>query len=223
MTWAKLDDSTTDDPGLLTLSRTVRLVHIEAIVWSCRHLTDGHIPRHALRRLTDEPDAEAAAAELVTAGIWAETATGWQIVNFLEDQMSRVEVDGTRALAQKRTKRWRLHSQGEHRLCLPGNCRYASRDASGDGVSDTPRPSLPPVPPRDREGIGMDSGDGNGPDGPAVPDREEQICSLLHLFDDVHTNDTGRHSVRRSLQLMKVDAEEVPLGLRPIFEEAMSV
>ena len=55
MTWAKLTDTFNDDPVLLGLPRGVRLLHVEAIVWCCKHETDGRIPRHVLTRITDEP------------------------------------------------------------------------------------------------------------------------------------------------------------------------
>jgi hypothetical protein len=121
MSWIKLDDTFADDPNLLALPRGVRLVHVEALVWCCRQLTDGAVPRHALRKVTDEDDIAAAAVQLVEAGLWDATDTGWQIVGFLDLQPSRCEVDEAKAGARFRAARSRRHLNGDHAICTRGH------------------------------------------------------------------------------------------------------
>ena len=136
MTWARLDDGITDRPDLLALSRPVRLLHIEGIVWACRHETDGAIPRHVLRKVTDEPDPEQAAGELVGAGLWEATDEGWAIVGFLDDQVSAEDLAKQRAVAAERQRRSRQHKAGDHSSCDPRYCRRAAADRDREGVTD---------------------------------------------------------------------------------------
>jgi hypothetical protein len=139
MTWTKLSDTFTDDPVLLRLPRSVRLVHVEALVWCNRQGTDGAIPRHALRRLTDEPDDQAAAAALVEAGVWAVADDGWQIVDFTGTQITAARVREIRDATATRTRMYRDHQQGRRHEEGCGYCKRrgdASRDAVSDGVSD---------------------------------------------------------------------------------------
>ena len=184
MTWAKIDDNMTDGPDLLGLSRSDRLVYVEALVWCCRHLTDGAIARHALRRLTDADAPEASAAALVEAGLWEVTDAGWRIVDFHKTQRSREEIEKQRAATYERQKaylrRGRLHKAGDHSECTDrcpqvkaSNGQQAEpSDASRDGVSDaTPVQSRPdparPVPQGKGRGRGgRDSGPDGGRDAP---------------------------------------------------------
>lgn len=143
MTWARLDDTFVDDPDLLRLPRGARLLHVEGIVWSCKHLTDGLLERHVLRRLSDEPDLEEAAGLLVDAGLWADDELGFRIVGFLEQQPSRLEVQQRRENTKERQDRSRRHRSGDHSTCLRG--RYCpegavTRDTTGDETRQSPRP-----------------------------------------------------------------------------------
>lgn len=149
MTWTKIGDEFLGDPVLLGLPRGIRLLSIEGTIWSNQQGTDGRIPRHMLSRLTDEPDAEGAADQLVTFGKWNATDAGWEIVGFLEDQWSAADVAASRRLAAERNRRYRWHRQGRHDLCLPGRCPNASSHASRDATPSDP--SVPTDPP-DREG-----------------------------------------------------------------------
>lgn len=185
MTWAKIDDSMFDRPSMLTLDRGIRLVHMEALAWCCKHLTDGLVPRHALRRLTDEPDIDAAAAALVAVGVWREVDAGWELVDFHDDQLSADEVRDRQERARLRQERRRKHVDGDHSLCLSRYCKGASRvtdgvtnerdqrrDSSRDEREDNavvtpprPDPSRPdPVGKR----VGED-GEGEGQDRPPQP------------------------------------------------------
>jgi hypothetical protein len=91
VTWAKVDDRFNDDPKLLRLDRSVRLLHVEGITWSCRHLTNGFVPAFALAKVTDYRPPEDGIRPLVEAGLWEEAEdesgdTGWRS---LTSSMSR--------------------------------------------------------------------------------------------------------------------------------------
>jgi hypothetical protein len=77
MTWTRLPDDFGDDPAMLAVSRSARLLHVEGLAYGNRHLTDGAVPAAALRTLTDAVDPDADVAELVAAGLWTATADGW--------------------------------------------------------------------------------------------------------------------------------------------------
>lgn len=150
MTWVKIDDAAFDDPRLLTLDRGVRLLHLEALAYSARHLTDGGIPRAALPRLTDQGDLVNAAKALVAAGLWEEADDGWRLVFLQKDQRGREEVEAYREAARQRSARNRqrkaLHDQDDHSLCDYCAAKKRSRERSGEATAnvrttDPTRPS----------------------------------------------------------------------------------
>lgn len=166
MTWTKLGDDFTDDPSLLALPRPVRLVHVEALVWCNRHGTDGHIPAHALPRVTDEPDPTSAAEQLVAAGMWKPTEAGWEIVAFLDDQPSADDVRRTKEQARQRQRRQRQHRNGDHSLCDPQYCKALASESRvtsrvTNGVSHaTPTRPVPTRPGPKEQGTGSGAAEG---------------------------------------------------------------
>lgn len=135
----------------------MRWFWLEATVWCNEHETDGEIPMHGLRWITDEEDPVAAAELLVDAGLWETTPDGYRDLDFLDDQPSAEDVERTRVLARERQRRQRQHRNGDHSLCDPKYCR-ASRVTSRvtDTVSHDTRtdPSVPEV---------LGRGEGAGP------------------------------------------------------------
>ena len=131
MTWTKIDSSTPDDPRILQLPRGIRWMHLEGLVWCNQHGTDGFIPEHALRRVTDDSEPESAAAELVRVGLWAVVEGGWKIVDFEKDQPSAADVERKQVLARARQRVRRQHLGGDHSLCDPKHCQQASRVTAG--------------------------------------------------------------------------------------------
>ena len=118
MTWAKLSDDFCDHPILLGLPRGVRLLHVEATVWSCKHETDGAIPSAAPPRFTDEPDVDIAVAALVEVGLWEVAERGWQLVDFHKAQRRSADIAQDRYEAAERQARARAHREGDHSECL---------------------------------------------------------------------------------------------------------
>jgi hypothetical protein len=159
---ALVDVAMIEDPRLLKLSRGIRLLHLEALVWSKAHLTDGFIPAGAINRLTDEPDASKAARELVAVGLWNMTAEGWTIVGFTDTQMSAQRVRDKRRAARERYDRYQ-HS-------------VTTKRVNNAATNDPARPA-PPA----RKGGGQVGGDGAGLARPApvalIEVRHPQIQS----------------------------------------------
>lgn len=151
MTWVKLDDNALDDPRLLNLARGEVLMALEGLAYSNRYLLDGRLPREALRKITTEPDLEAAAAHLVAAGIWKATDEGWQILWLLDDQPKATVVEEERKAARGRSQRHRererKHRNGDHTLCDSAKC-WVLRAGERSGERTNERSAPHPVPPR---------------------------------------------------------------------------
>ncbi len=138
---ALIGDDELANPALLDLPRGVRLVHVEAIAYAARHHTDGTISRAALRRLTDEPDAEAAAALLAAAGIWQQTNAGWSL-----DWSGQIAAEDAAHITVKNRAKWRgqkRHERDHHGDWCPKSCGVRSdspADIPHDFSADSTRP-----------------------------------------------------------------------------------
>ncbi|GAB3092311.1 hypothetical protein [Isoptericola nanjingensis] len=164
MTWTRLSDTFNDRPDLLGVGRSARLLHVEALVWSNRLLTDGAVPSGALPRLTDSPDPKVDVAELVAAGVWEVTEAGYQLD--WSDQETAAEVESRREQNRARDERRRLHNKGDHSKCDPNRCWVLTREPRDESrvAHALPIPSRPvPTRPQGRDG------DGDEDDGADVP------------------------------------------------------
>lgn len=104
MTWVRLDDQFPIHRKVGALSDPAFRLHVEAICWCARHLTDGVVSRDDLSTVSRIRGAERYAAELVRRGCWSETAEGWLIHDYLEYQQSRSKVLHTREQRAKAGK-----------------------------------------------------------------------------------------------------------------------
>jgi hypothetical protein len=185
MTWTKVGESRPRDPRLTRLPRGVRWLWLEGTVWCNEHETNGQIPGHELRWITDEPDPIAGAALLVEAGLWEVTPDGWRDVDFLNDQPSAEDVERARVLARDRQRRQRQHRQGDHTLCDPKYCHASRRDSRGShAVSHDTRtdPSVPEV-------LGRGEGAGPAPAGAPPADAAEEASRRLGRLPHPYTGD----------------------------------
>ena len=182
MTWTKLGAEFANDPRLLKVSRSIRFMHIEAMLHCNEQTTDGYITGRALARVTDQPRPAEAAAALVAAGLWEITDQGrstrqYRIVDFLKDQPSKESVERDRSAAAVRSERARLHRSGEHSHCNPSWC-YAWKRGNGAGQDVSSRResrlSVPSVPFRSeglRNGKGKENRASSSPDAAAASGR----------------------------------------------------
>lgn len=97
MTWAKLCDVILDHPKCIDAGEDATNLFIRSIVWCSKHLTDGRVPRGALRVMTSRDDAEHLATLLVGAGLWEERDGAWWVHDFLDYNPSRAEATDRRA------------------------------------------------------------------------------------------------------------------------------
>ena len=87
MSWFKLESNFAEDPKLLAAGDEATLVFVLGLAYCSRNLTDGAVPKAALRRLIDG-DAVAAAARLVEVGLWEDDGDQFIITNYLVHQTS---------------------------------------------------------------------------------------------------------------------------------------
>src|SRR3954465_12079676 len=100
MTYAKFDQSHTDDARWIAAGADAFAVHVAAVVWCDRQLTDGVISRGMATRvsLAVPPErASAAVAALVKHGFWRDTGDGYLIEKFTEHAFPAEQVKRTRA------------------------------------------------------------------------------------------------------------------------------
>lgn len=101
MTWFKVDDKLWGHPKWLATPIRARGLWVTAGSWAADHEQDGKIPRHVLAILGG---TAADARSLVSAGLWSETAAGWQFHGWEEFQPTRAQKDADRADAKERMR-----------------------------------------------------------------------------------------------------------------------
>ena len=139
MTWTKLDDGIFDHPRMLVAGEDAANLHVRALVWCNRHLTDGRLPAEALAVLTRKRTAEESASALVRVGAWeTHPEGGWTVRGFHDHNPTAEEVKARRAaLQEKRSEAGRLGGirSGETRGAKQRSKAEATHEAkaSNDG------------------------------------------------------------------------------------------
>ena len=65
--WVRLDDGFPEHPKILRLSDRAFRLHVTAMCWSARQLTDGRVPVEWIR---ERPGLRVAVHELTVVGLW---------------------------------------------------------------------------------------------------------------------------------------------------------
>lgn len=112
MTWAKFDDAFPEHPKVDALSDAAFRLHVHAICWSCKLLTDGFIPEDRVARLTPRYKPSHLRELLDVAppherACWVKVGGGYQIHDFLEYQQAAEKVTSDRAEAAERMRTMR--------------------------------------------------------------------------------------------------------------------
>lgn len=175
MVWARLDDAILDNPKIAAAGPIGFALHVAAITWCCRNLTDGHIPLARVTALLDlsamhiDPanpcavpggasslrgeqgvDPHTIAGHLVDCGLWSRTGDGYQLHDFLHYNPSKSDVEARRASIKKRVTKHR--SNGVTNAAVTGppdpvpDPDLGEGSAEGNGACAPPAP--PPEPPR---------------------------------------------------------------------------
>lgn len=116
MPWVRFDDQFPIHRKVDSLTDPAFRLHVSAIFWCARNLTDGCVTEHdlpsAAPRKMRNPDRYV--AELVDRGVWRQNGCGWVIHDYLEYQPSKDKVLEEREKTRKRQARWREQQRGEN-------------------------------------------------------------------------------------------------------------
>ena len=97
MAWAKIDDGFWSHPKTLRLagvSPAAGFLHVRAISYATRHVTDGFLADSAVAALMPDPEERAKATEvLINEGVWYRNGQdGYAIHDFLDWNPSRDQI-----------------------------------------------------------------------------------------------------------------------------------
>lgn len=127
MPWIRLDDSFSDHPKVAEAGPLASWLHVKAMIYCGRHLTDGRISRavvvslvdwasfgvtvdvasHAIGGTCDTPNNFDLADSLVSVGLWKVDGTAYVIHDYLKYQPSREQALAEREANRKRVERHR--------------------------------------------------------------------------------------------------------------------
>ena len=111
MTWVKLDDTFPEHPKVEEVGPLAGWLHVCALCYCNRNLTDGFIPSARVARLADISNVKRHVTALLRVGMWLEDDGGYRIHNFLEYQPSKAKVEADREAARKRMAALRAGSK----------------------------------------------------------------------------------------------------------------
>ena len=154
MSWVRIDDGFDDHPKTLKLSPFALALHIRALCWCNRHLTDGRVPFEAIHRLGvglfdevngaehDWPERPVQIAdELVLNGQWESVDDGWLIHDYLDYNPSREQVERERDTVREQRRKAGIQSGLARRTA---RSRSVQHKANGTVASPlNPVPSRP--------------------------------------------------------------------------------
>jgi hypothetical protein len=135
MSWVRVDDGFAEHPKILELDDRTFRIHVWALCYCARHLTDGLLVLGVLRGcplVTRKYTLDRVLRCLVGAGLWKEVDGGYIIRDFLDYNPDRAQVLENRRLHAERQARYRERQKRP---------RNAAGDASPKkGVTHPPTP-----------------------------------------------------------------------------------
>jgi hypothetical protein len=113
MPWVRIDDHFPDHPKVVQAGPLGIALHVAALCYCSRHLTDGFVPAAVVPNLL--PTAQNVTPEvtrdisvtLLEVGMWTEVRNGFQIHDYLDYNPSREKVLRERAAASRRQQKRR--------------------------------------------------------------------------------------------------------------------
>lgn len=114
MAWVRLDDGFAEHPKVEEVGPLAGFLHIAALCYCNRNLTDGFIPASRVTKLADVPAVRKHAQALVRVGMWLEVDGGYQVHDYLEYQPSKAKVEAEREAARKRMAEARAKKKQEN-------------------------------------------------------------------------------------------------------------
>ena len=113
MTWVKIDDGFPDHPKVFGLSDLAFRVHISALCYSGKYLTDGFLPMALVSRFAN--GKMKVISELTDAGLWDTEVenNGFRIHDYLVHQSSKEQVESEKRANRERVKRYQERKAGD--------------------------------------------------------------------------------------------------------------
>jgi general stress protein YciG len=180
LAWVKIDDHFAEHPKIATAGPLAGWLHVCALCYCNRHLTDGFIPARIVGTLADftgindEANGEAKpkqlASTLLHVGLWEEADGGYRIHDYLEYNPSRDEVLATR---EKRADAGRIGGKRSGTARNEAKAKQNASNVPSKPSNKTEAKSNPvPVPvPQDESNDSSDAPDG-ADDGAANKDDD---------------------------------------------------
>lgn len=153
MTWVKLDDGFADHPKIVRAGPTAAWLHVAALCYCARHLTDGRIAANKVRTLTELPRISNEIRRLTATGLWTKDGDDYVIHDYLKYQPSRADVEAIRDREREKKRRQRAqtdrNTSGQFQE-RPHGTTTGTPQGTPTGTADecpqgTP-PGCPPVP-----------------------------------------------------------------------------
>lgn len=125
MSWLTLDDNMPDHPKIRGLTDRAFRLHVYALCYCSRHLTDGVIPASACRGVVD--NSSRYCRELVAKKLWQSRDEVFVIHDYLDWNKSRADVENQRKLNQEAGRK------GAQRRWHPDSDRHGERYGERNG------------------------------------------------------------------------------------------
>jgi hypothetical protein len=141
MTWVRVDDGFADHPKVLDVSDAAFRLHVCAMCWSGRRLTDGAIKHRDLRILigmlrTPPTNPADIVQELLDAHLWEDMGDSWAIHDWLEYNPSAEQVIAERTANANRQRKFKEKNKTQLVTPLP--------DSLSTPLETGPRPDPDP-------------------------------------------------------------------------------
>ena len=105
--YAPIDTNLFSDPKIHPLSPGAKLLFIASLLYCNKEQTDGHLRRSDADHLSGLVKVRGTCrAELLGAGLWLETATGFEVVGFLDHNKSKAQRQKAADDAKTRYEDW---------------------------------------------------------------------------------------------------------------------
>ena len=145
MTWLRIEDTFAENEKVSDLSDRSFRLHVTALCYCARNLTDGRVSERAAKVCGAVIGASRVyrnVAELVDAGLWIKDEEGYLIKDFLEYNPSAGEVKERKKSNAERQKKWRESHRDEEGKFTPDNgVRNAVRNALHNAAPSRPGPA----------------------------------------------------------------------------------
>jgi hypothetical protein len=223
VSWLKLDDDFASHPKVVGLSDKAFRLHICALAYCGKNLTDGLISRLGIRLAGANADLDrpgTVAKQLVSAGLWHANADGtWQIHDYLDYNPSADDIKAERKSAAARMRALRAS-----RYAARSAERYAARSGTPSRTT-----SKEVVKGRTAAPTPDEAAVGNGAS-PAASSKEEnamavdvvQACRNIiagHGWDEDYSEQAMRDDFARALRSTKTTGELHEPTIEMLIEE----